>query len=105
MKHIPAWIPRLSYKPAARAGFDAGQDVLRYPMEFVKDGFVRLFGFISRGESASERTPRAFETVEERHRPLVTGARKSATYRKDAGFTERERGGRFDGRTGVYVHW
>ncbi|KAI9457527.1 cytochrome P450 [Russula earlei] len=39
LKHIPAWIPWLSYQPAAQAGFDAGQDVLRYPMEFVKDGF------------------------------------------------------------------
>ncbi|KAH9952447.1 cytochrome P450 [Russula dissimulans] len=39
LKHIPAWVPWLSYQPAARAGFDAGQDVLRYPMEFVKDGF------------------------------------------------------------------
>ncbi len=42
MKHIPAWVPWLSYKPAAQAGFDAGQDVLRYPMEFVKNGFVRF---------------------------------------------------------------
>lgn len=40
MKHIPAWIPWLSYKPAAKAGFDAGKDVLRYPIEFVKDRFV-----------------------------------------------------------------
>jgi len=58
VKHIPAWIPWLSYKPAAQAGFYAGQDVLRYPMEFVKDGFVRLFLF-ARGERATERTPRS----------------------------------------------
>jgi hypothetical protein len=50
VKHIPAWIPRLSYKPAAQAGFDAGQDVLRYPMEYVKDGFVR-FWFISQAKA------------------------------------------------------
>ncbi len=48
MKHIPAWIPRLSYKPAAQAGFDAGQDLLRYPMEFVKDEFVRYFVYLAR---------------------------------------------------------
>ena len=69
MKHIPAWIPQLSYKPAAQAGFDAGQDVLRYPMEFVKDGFVR-FLFTSRGGTANTTS---LETVEERYRPLVTG--------------------------------
>lgn len=38
LRHIPAWVPWLSYKPAARAGYDAGQDVLHYPMQFVKDG-------------------------------------------------------------------
>ncbi len=48
VKHIPAWIPRLSYKPAAQAGFDAGQDLLRYPMEFVKDEFVRYFVYFAR---------------------------------------------------------
>jgi len=31
-------VPWLSYKPAARAGYNAGQDVLHYPMQFVKDG-------------------------------------------------------------------
>ena len=71
MKHIPAWIPWLSYKPAAQAGFDAGQDVLRYPMEFVKDGFVRFFGLL---HEAKPLTPRPLETVEERYRPLVTGS-------------------------------
>ncbi|KAH9994294.1 cytochrome P450 [Russula vinacea] len=75
LKHIPAWIPRLSYKPAAQAGFDAGQDVLRYPMEYVKDG-------------TSERILHVLETVEERHRQLVTSTRKSAAHRKDAGSTE-----------------
>jgi hypothetical protein len=73
-------------------------------MEFVKDGFVR-FLFILRGESASERTFHALEPVEERHSPLVIGARKFAAYRKDAGCRERECGDRLDGRTGVYVHW
>jgi hypothetical protein len=42
VKHIPAWIPWLSYKPAAKAGFNAGKDVLRYPIEFVKDRLVSL---------------------------------------------------------------
>ncbi|KAI0264170.1 cytochrome P450 [Gloeopeniophorella convolvens] len=39
LRHIPAWVPWLSYKPAAQAGYNAGQDVLRYPMEFVREGF------------------------------------------------------------------
>lgn len=38
LRHIPAWVPWLSYKPAALAGYKAGQDVLHYPMKFVKDG-------------------------------------------------------------------
>jgi len=42
VKHIPAWIPWVSYKPAAKAGFDAGKDVLRYPIEFVKDRIVSI---------------------------------------------------------------
>ncbi|KAH9971777.1 cytochrome P450 [Russula compacta] len=40
LRHIPAWVPWLSYKPEAQAGFDAGQVVLRYPMEFVRDGLT-----------------------------------------------------------------
>ena len=55
MRHIPAWIPWLSYKPEAQAGFDAGQVVLRYPMEIVRDGLVRAFcDFLTKGKSASE---------------------------------------------------
>jgi len=50
VRYIPAWVPWLSYQPAARAGFDAGQDVLRYPIEFVKDGFVRLSSVLLGGE-------------------------------------------------------
>ena len=57
------------------------------------------------GESTSERILHVLETVEERHRQLVTSTRKSAAHRKDAGSTERECGGGLDGRTGVYVHW
>ena len=55
VKHIPAWIPWLSYKPAAKAGFDAGKDVLRYPIEFVKDRLVGLV--VIQGQSTIERTP------------------------------------------------
>jgi len=72
----------LSYKPAAREGYDAGQDVLRYPIQFVKDGLVR-FMFV-RGESASLSDDRLANRTEKRHRPLVLGTRKFAGNRENA---------------------
>jgi hypothetical protein len=53
VRYIPAWTPWLSYKPAAQAGYHAGQDVLRYRMQSVKDGFVR-YVIRQRGEYVSE---------------------------------------------------
>ncbi len=82
MRHIPAWVPWLSYKPAAREGYDAGQDVLRYPIQFVKDGLVR-FMFV-RGESASLSDDRLANHTEKWHRPLVLGTRKFAGNRENA---------------------
>ena len=45
VRHIPEWLPWLSYKPLARHGYDIGQQVLREPMEFVRQGIVRIWEF------------------------------------------------------------
>ncbi|KAI0264164.1 cytochrome P450 [Gloeopeniophorella convolvens] len=36
LRHIPAWLPWLSYKPLAREGFEIGQDLIHTPYAFVK---------------------------------------------------------------------
>ena len=35
VRHIPEWLPWLSYKPLARYGYDLGQEVLHGLIDFV----------------------------------------------------------------------
>ena len=46
VRHIPEWLPWLSYKPLARIGHNLGNQVLYPPLQFVKESIVRghLFG-------------------------------------------------------------
>ncbi|KAN0115869.1 Cytochrome P450 [Russula decolorans] len=37
LRHIPKWLPWLSYRPLARFGYDIGQEVLHVPMEFARE--------------------------------------------------------------------
>ena len=45
VRHIPEWLPWLSYKPLARRGYDIGQEVLHEPMEFVRESIVSILTF------------------------------------------------------------
>ncbi|KAF8492582.1 cytochrome P450 [Russula emetica] len=40
LRHIPEWLPWLSYKPLARYGYDIGQVVLHVPMEFARESIL-----------------------------------------------------------------
>ncbi|KAI0278757.1 cytochrome P450 [Russula aff. rugulosa BPL654] len=40
LQHIPEWLPWFSYKPLARIGYNIGQEVLRGPMEFVREAIL-----------------------------------------------------------------
>jgi len=42
VRHIPEWLPWLSYKPLARHGYNIGQQVLHEPMEFVRESIVSI---------------------------------------------------------------
>jgi hypothetical protein len=45
VRHIPEWLPWLSYKPIARHGYNIGQQVLNEPMEFVRESIVSVWVF------------------------------------------------------------
>jgi len=45
VRHIPEWLPWLSYKPIARLGYNIGQQVLNEPMEFVRESIVSIWAF------------------------------------------------------------
>jgi hypothetical protein len=45
VRHIPEWLPWLSYKPLARYGYGIGQEVLHEPMEFVRESIVSFRTF------------------------------------------------------------
>jgi hypothetical protein len=45
VRHIPEWLPWLSYKRLTRYGYDLGQEVLHEPMEFVKETMVGILAF------------------------------------------------------------
>jgi hypothetical protein len=45
VRHIPEWLPWLSYKPLARHGHNIGQQVLHEPMEFVRESIVSIWAF------------------------------------------------------------
>ncbi|KAI0274083.1 cytochrome P450 [Russula aff. rugulosa BPL654] len=40
LRHIPEWLPWLSYKPLARYGYNIGQEVLHGPMQFVRESIL-----------------------------------------------------------------
>ncbi|KAI0273278.1 CyP450 monooxygenase [Russula aff. rugulosa BPL654] len=40
LRHIPEWLPWLSYKPLARYGYDIGQVVLHVPMKFARESIL-----------------------------------------------------------------
>ena len=40
MRHIPEWLPWLSYKPLERIGHNLGNEVLYPPLQFVKESIV-----------------------------------------------------------------
>ena len=44
VRHIPEWMPWLSYKPLARFGYNLGQEVVHEPMQFVKESIVSETG-------------------------------------------------------------
>ena len=44
VRHIPEWMPWLSYKPLARFGYNLGQEVIHEPMRFVKESIVSKTG-------------------------------------------------------------
>jgi hypothetical protein len=43
VRYIPEWLPRLSYKPLARYGYNIAQEVLHEPIEFVRESIVSAF--------------------------------------------------------------
>jgi hypothetical protein len=43
VRHIPEWLPWLSYKPLARYGYNVGQEVLHEPMKFVREAMVGIW--------------------------------------------------------------
>jgi hypothetical protein len=40
VRHIPEWLPWLSYKPLARIGHNLGNEVVYTPLQFVKESIV-----------------------------------------------------------------
>ena len=40
VRHIPEWLPWISYKPLARWGHDIGVEAVKEPMDFVKEAMV-----------------------------------------------------------------
>src|SRR6266702_7940217 len=40
VRHIPAWLPYISYKPLAEFGRNLGQEMVYEPMRFVKESIV-----------------------------------------------------------------
>ncbi|KAH9973773.1 cytochrome P450 [Lactifluus volemus] len=40
LRHIPEWLPWLSYKPLARLGYDLGQEAIHEPVRFVKESML-----------------------------------------------------------------
>jgi hypothetical protein len=42
VQYIPEWVSWFSYKPLARLGYNIGQEVLRGPMEFVREAIVSI---------------------------------------------------------------
>jgi len=40
LRHIPEWLPWLSYKPLARIGHNLGNEVLYPPLQFVKESIL-----------------------------------------------------------------
>jgi hypothetical protein len=40
VRHIPEWLPWLSYKPLARLGYKLGQETMHEPIRFVKESMV-----------------------------------------------------------------
>jgi hypothetical protein len=40
VRHIPEWLPWLSYKPLARSGYNIGQETMHEPIRFVKESMV-----------------------------------------------------------------
>ena len=40
VRHIPAWLPQISYKPLAQIGRNLGEEMMSEPMRFVKESIV-----------------------------------------------------------------
>ena len=40
VRHIPEWLPWLSYKPLARLGYNIGQETMYEPIRFVRESMV-----------------------------------------------------------------
>ena len=40
VRHIPAWLPHISYKPLAQFGRNLGEEMMYEPMRFVKESIV-----------------------------------------------------------------
>ena len=40
VRHIPAWLPHISYKPLAQIGHNLGEEMMSEPMRFVKESIV-----------------------------------------------------------------
>ena len=42
VRHIPAWVPYLSFKPLAEVGRAITQEMLYPPIQFVKESIVSI---------------------------------------------------------------
>ena len=40
VRHIPAWVPYMSYKPLAQIGYNLGREMLDGSLPFVKESIV-----------------------------------------------------------------
>jgi hypothetical protein len=54
VRHIPEWVPWLSYKPMIRLGYELGNQVLYPPIRFVKEGMVVTISIFSSTSSISQ---------------------------------------------------
>jgi hypothetical protein len=46
VRHIPSWVPYLSYKPLAQKGRNISEKMKNEPFEFVKNALVCVIMFI-----------------------------------------------------------
>ncbi|KAI0052445.1 cytochrome P450 [Auriscalpium vulgare] len=70
LRHIPKWVPGLSYKPMAKYAFDVGQTSIYGPWNFVKNEMAK--GTARPSVARDELSEQQFKTEEEEH--TIVGA-------------------------------